>query len=136
MFRRAPRDPKPQGFTLVELLVVITIIAILMGLLIPAVAAARAYARRLQCMNNQKQIADAAILWDNTYQFAPASMAYGPAAVHGRCLRLGGVADAAVGPRRLGVDQSFLHCWVHSPEHLTPGLPSRLDEGWCDRWPA
>jgi prepilin-type N-terminal cleavage/methylation domain-containing protein/prepilin-type processing-associated H-X9-DG protein len=81
MFRRAPRTRNPQGFTLVELLVVITIIAILMGLLIPAVAAARAYARRLQCMNNQKQIADAAILWDNTYQYAPASMAYGPTSV-------------------------------------------------------
>ena len=67
-------------------------------------------------MNNQKQIADAAILWDNTYQFAPASMAYGPAPVHGRCLRLGGVAYAAVGPRRLGIDQFFLHCWVHAPE--------------------
>ena len=47
---------RAAGFTLVELLVVITIIGILISLLLPAVQAAREAARRAACANNLKQI--------------------------------------------------------------------------------
>jgi prepilin-type N-terminal cleavage/methylation domain-containing protein/prepilin-type processing-associated H-X9-DG protein len=59
------------GFTLVELLVVITIIGILIALLLPAVQAARESARRLQCTNNLKQWALGAMNHEAAYGWFP-----------------------------------------------------------------
>ena len=71
--RRAQFSIRPvgRGFTLVELLIVISIIGVLVSLLMPAVNSAREAGRRAVCSNNLHQMALGCLALESKYQYLP-----------------------------------------------------------------
>lgn len=69
--RMAGQKAKPQGFTIVELLVVIAVIGMLLSLLLPAIQHAQESARKAACKNNLRQIALATKMYDDAKRRFP-----------------------------------------------------------------
>jgi len=123
---RFHRPVPARGFTLVELLVVIAIIATLVGVLLPAVQAARESARRTSCSSNLRQLALATLVYESTNRRLPPSMLHTPGTVfannngswgvHGRILPFIEEAAAAV---KVNLEVAY-----DMPPNSTSGVPT------------
>ncbi len=80
---RSFRSPASRGFTLAELLVVISIMAIVFAMILPAIQATREAGRRGTCTNNLKQIGLAILNYETTHSLLPPARGF---SAHSRIL--------------------------------------------------
>lgn len=105
-----------QGFTIIELLVVITVITILLAILLPALRMAREEVKVILCMNNLRQLSSAQVLYQADYKefFTP-----GYGIFDGMNLYLGRSPDFfTTGQRRQGSSRGFPFACPTKNQHL------------------
>ncbi len=108
-----PKLSAPRGFTLIELLVVIGVIAVLAGLLLPALSQSKAAAQRSQCVSNLRQLGLAAkMYWDDN---TDTSFRYLAGFTNGGATYwFGWLGDGSEGDRAFDATQGALHPYLES----------------------
>jgi prepilin-type N-terminal cleavage/methylation domain-containing protein len=123
---------RKYGFTILELLVVIALIAILVSLLLPAVQSAREAARRVQCINNVKQITLALLSHESTFGSFPPGV---PSCTHKNYItgaqEVGGYCD---GPNWMAnifgqIEENVLDEWVITAMEKNASAADDLEHG-------